>query len=126
MDLIDDEQTKSQGASQRFYTLEQLGDLAYTVQLTAEALQTYRTQMAELLSAGKKEQAFEIYRLMERQRDYLAGQIRATRPFLMELENPLAASAQKLAEQLSAFPLMTADYSKLTDVLQRFATALPN
>lgn len=126
MDLLDDEQTKRLGASQRFYTLEQLGDLAYTIQLTAEALQTYRTQMEELLSAGKQEQAFEIYRLMERQRDYLASQIRATRPFLMELENPLAVSVQKLAEQLSAFPLMTADYSKLTSVLNRFARALPN
>jgi len=126
MDLLDDEQVKTQGASQRFYTLEQLGDLSYTIQFTAEALQTYRKQTAELLSAGEKEQAFEIYRLMERQRDYLVGQIRATRPFLMELENPLAASAQKLAEQLSAFPLMTADYSGLTNVLSRFAEALPN
>lgn len=126
MDLLDGEQDKNQCASQRFYILEQLGDLSYTIQLTADALQAYRKQIAEQLSEGKKEQAFEIYRLVERQRDYLAGQIRATRPFLMELENPLAASAQKLAEQLSAFPLMTADYTKLTDVLSRFAAALPS
>lgn len=124
MDLLD-EQAKNQGASQRFYTLEQLGDLSYTIQFTAEALQTYRKQMADLLSEGKKEQAFEIYQLMERQRDYLVSQIRATRPFLMELESPLAVSAKKLAEQLSAFSLMAVD-SKLTDVLQRFAAALPN
>ena len=44
----------------------------------------------------------------------------------MELENPLAPAAQKLAEQLAAFPLMTADYSKLTEVLKRFADALPD
>lgn len=126
MDLLGEEQEKSQGASQRFYILEQLGDISYTIQFTAEALQAYRTQIAEQLSEGKKAQAFEIYRLVERQRDYLVDQIRTARSFLLELENPLAASAQKLAEQLSAFPLMAADYTKLTDVLSRFATALPN
>lgn len=126
MELHDEEQAKEQGVSQRFYALEQLGELAYTINLMAEALQTYRSQIAEQLSTGNKAQAFEIYRLVERQRDYLVGQIRTTRPFLIELENPLAASAQKLAEQLSAFPLMTADYSKLTDVLKRFANALPD
>ncbi len=74
----------------------------------------------------EKAEAFELYRLLERQRTYLVEQIRATRPFLMELENPLAPAAQKLAEQLAAFPLMTADYSKLTEVLKRFADALPD
>ena len=45
MDLLGEEQEKSQGASQRFYILEQLGDISYTIQFTAEALQAYRTQM---------------------------------------------------------------------------------
>ena len=86
MDLLGEEQEKSQGASQRFYILEQLGDISYTIQFTAEALQAYRTQIAEQLSEGKKAQAFEIYRLVERQRDYLVDQIRAARSFLLELE----------------------------------------
>nr|WP_325299864.1 hypothetical protein [uncultured Dysosmobacter sp.] len=35
MDLLDDEQAKSQDTSQRFYTLEQLGDLSYATYPTS-------------------------------------------------------------------------------------------
>lgn len=126
MEFHNEEQTMDQGASQRFYALDQLGDLAYTINLMAEALQTYRGQVQDLLSAEKKEQAFEIYRLMEQQRDYLVNQIRTTRPFLMELEDPLASAVPKLTEQLAVFPLMTPDYLKLTGVLKRFTNSIPN
>lgn len=126
MEQVNEAQPQSQPPSQRFYALEQLGELAGTITLISEGLQAYREQVAGLLAGQKKAEAFELYRLLERQRTYLVEQIRATRPFLMELENPLAPAAQKLAEQLAAFPLMTADYSKLTEVLKRFADALPD
>ena len=126
MEQVNEAQPQSQPPSQRFYALEQLGELAGTITLISEGLQAYRAQVAGLLAGQKKAEAFELYRLLERQRTYLVEQIRATRPFLMELENPLAPAAQKLAEQLAAFPLMTADYSKLTEVLKRFADALPD
>ena len=126
MEQVNEAQPQSQPSSQRFYALEQLGELAGTITLISEGLQAYREQVAGLLAGQKKAEAFELYRLLERQRTYLVEQIRATRPFLMELENPLAPAAQKLAEQLAAFPLMTADYSKLTEVLKRFADALPD
>ena len=111
---------------QRFYALEQLGDSAYMIRTVAQALQAYRNQIDQYLKDGKREQAFEIYQQVEQQRNYLVSQIHATRPFLMELENPLAGAAQKLANQLAAFPLMSRDYAALTDVLTRFADALPN
>ena len=126
MEQVNEAQPQSQPPSQRFYALEQLGELAGTITLISEGLQAYRAQVAGLLAFQKKAEAYELYRLLERQRTYLVEQIRATRPFLMELENPLAPAAQKLAEQLAAFPLMTADYSKLTEVLKRFADALPD
>ena len=126
MEQVNEAQPQSQPPSQRFYALEQLGELAGTITLISEGLQAYRAQVAGLLAGQKKAEAFELYRLLERQRTYLVEQIRATRPFLMELENPLAPAAQKLAEQLAAFPLMTADYSKLTEVLKRLADALPD
>lgn len=110
MEQVNEAQPQSQPPSQRFYALEQLGELAGTITLISEGLQAYRAQVAGLLAGQKKAEAFELYRLLERQRTYLVEQIRATRPFLMELENPLAPAAQKLAEQLAAFPLMTADY----------------
>lgn len=120
------DERQAQPARERFYALEQLGELAYTIRLMAQAMQSYRKQIAEQLGRGEKKQAFEIYRLVEQQRSYLVSQIRATRPYLLELEHPLAPAAQNLAEQLSAFPLMTADYAKLTGVLERFADALPD
>ena len=108
MEQVNEAQPQSQPPSQRFYALEQLGELAGTITLISEGLQAYRAQVAGLLAGQKKAEAFELYRLLERQRTYLVEQIRATRPFLMELENPLAPAAPKLAEQLAAFPLMTA------------------
>lgn len=120
------EHTQNEPVSHRFYALEQLGDIAYTINLVTDSLQPYRNQIAERLTSGEKDAAFDIYRLLEQQRDYLVRNIRATRPFLTELEHPLASTPQKLAEQLSAFPLMTADYSRVTAVLKRYADALPN
>ena len=90
MEQVNEAQPQSQPPSQRFYALEQLGELAGTITLISEGLQAYRAQVAGLLAGQKKAEAFELYRLLERQRTYLVEQIRATRPFLMELENPLA------------------------------------
>ena len=50
---------------QRFYALEQLGDLAYTIRTVAQALQVYRDQIDQHLKDGKREQAFEIYQQVE-------------------------------------------------------------
>ena len=111
---------------QRFYALEQLGDLAYTIRTLSQAMQSWREQIDRQLREGKREQAFGIYQQLEQQRGYLAGQIRKTCPLLMELDDPLAPAAQKLAEQLAAFPLMSKGYAGLTDVLTRFADALPD
>ena len=94
MEQVNEAQPQSQPPSQRFYALEQLGELAGTITLISEGLQAYRAQVAGLLAGQKKAEAFELYRLLERQRTYLVEQIRATRPFLMELENPLAPAAQ--------------------------------
>ena len=128
MDIHDQrqEQPQDQTVSERFYAIEQLEGLAYTIHMIAEALQVYRGQIAERLASGEKAQAFEVYRLVEQQREYLVSQIRSTRPYLLELESELAPVAQKLAEQLSAFPLMAEDYTKLTAILKRFAEALPS
>lgn len=111
--------------SQRFYALEQLTDQAQAISFYADALQSYRQQTAEQLDAGQKAQAFEIYRALERQRNSLAETLRATRPFLLELEHPLAGTVETLAKQVAAFQLMTKDYSKLTAALRQFAGALP-
>lgn len=62
---------------------------------------------------------------MEQQRNALVTLIHATRPFLLELEHPLAGTAEILAAQVAAFQLMTKDYSKLTAALKRFAGSLP-
>ena len=113
-------------APQRFYTLEQLGGLAYTIRMVSQAMQSWREQIDQQMKEGKREQAFGIYQQLEQQRDYLVEQIRRTRPFLMELDDPLASASQKLAEQLAAFPLMSKGYAGLTDVLTRFADALPD
>ena len=113
-------------APQRFYTLEQLGDLAYTIRMVSQTMQSWREQIDQQMKEGKREQAFGIYQQLETQHDYLVEQIRRTRPFLMELDDPLAPTAQKLAEQLAAFPLMSKGYAGLTDVLTRFADALPD
>lgn len=118
--------TEQQPASQRFYALEQLTDQAQTIRLYADALQVYRQQTAEQLEAGQKNQAFEIYRVLERQRNALVEVLCATRPFLLELEHPLAGPAEILAKQVAAFQLMTKDYSKLTATLKQFADGLPD
>lgn len=118
--------TEGQPAPQRYFALEQLTDQAQTIKLYADALQVYRQQTAEQLDAGNKSQAFEIYKFLERQRNALVEQVRATRPFLLELEHPLAAAAEVLANQLAVFQLMTRDYSKLTAALKKFADSLPN
>ncbi len=118
--------TQNQAVPQRFYALEQLTDRAQTIRLIADALQVYRGQVAQQLDAGEQAQAYDIYQVLERQRDTLAELLRSTRPFLMELEHPLAVSVGALAGQLSAFRLMTKDYSKLTAVLKQFANSLPN
>ena len=104
--------------SQRFYALEQLTDQAQAISFYADALQSYRQQTAEQLDAGQKAQAFEIYRALERQRNSLVETLRATRPFLLELEHPLAGTVETLAKQVAAFQLMTKDYSKLTAALR--------
>ena len=126
MEQVNEAQPQSQPPSQRFYALEQLGELAGTITLISEACKPIGLRLPGFWPARKRRRHLKLYRLLERQRTYLVEQIRATRPFLMELENPLAPAAQKLAEQLAAFPLMTADYSKLTEVLKRFADALPD
>ena len=118
--------TQNQAVPQRFYALEQLTDRAQTIRLIADALQVYRGQVAQQLDAGEQAQAYDIYQVLERQRDTLVELLRSTRPFLMELEHPLAVSVDSLAGQLSAFRLMTKDYSKLTAVLKQFANSLPN
>lgn len=38
------------GASQRFYVLEQLGNLANTIRMLADAIQAYRGQIDNLLN----------------------------------------------------------------------------
>ena len=89
--------------TQRFFSLEQLTDQAQTISLIADALPVYRAQTGEKLDAGEKAQAFEIYKVLEQQRDTLAALIHATRPFLLELEHPLADAAEVLATQVAAF-----------------------
>ncbi len=116
---------EQQPVSQRFFALEQLEGQAQMIRLYADALQVYRRQTQEQLDAGRKDQAFEIYRVLERQRNALVEQVRSTRPFLLELEHPLAGTAEVLAKQVAAFQLMTKDYSKLTSALTQFAGALP-
>ena len=118
--------TQNQAVPQRFYALEQLTDQAQTIRLIADALQVYRGQVAQQLDAGEQAQAYDIYQVLERQRATLVELLRSTRPFLMDLEHPLAVSVDSLAGQLSAFQLMTKDYSKLTAVLKQFANSLPN
>ncbi len=117
---------EQQPVSQRFFALEQLEGQAQMIRLYADALQVYRRQTQEQLDAGRKDQAFEIYRVLERQRNALVEQVRATRPFLLELEHPLAGTAEALAGQLAAFQLMTKDYGKLTSALKQFAESLPD
>lgn len=120
------ETTQQQSAPQRYFALDQLSDQAQTIELFADALRVYRQQVAEQLDAGQKAQGFEIYKVLERQRDALVEVLRSTRPFLLELEHPLAAAAENLAKQMASFQLMTKDYSKLTAALKQFAAQLPS
>ena len=75
---------EQQPVSQRFFALEQLEGQAQMIRLYADALQVYRRQTQEQLDAGRKDQAFEIYRVLERQRNALVEQVRSTRPFLLD------------------------------------------
>ena len=118
--------TENQAVPQRFYALEQLTDQAQTIRLIADALPVYREQVAQQLDAGEKAKAYDIYQVLERQRDALVMLLRSTRPFLLELEHPLSGPAEALANQAAAFQLMTRDYSKLTAVLKQFADSLPS
>ena len=70
--------------TQRFFALEQLTDQAQTISLIADALPVYREQTGEKLDAEEKAQAFEIYKVLEQQRNALVTLIHATRPFLLE------------------------------------------
>ncbi len=74
---------EQQPASQRFFALEQLTDQAQTIELIADAMQVYRRQTAEQLDAGQKAQAFEIYKVLEQQRD--AGRAGAAAESLLQL-----------------------------------------
>ena len=46
MEQVNEAQPQSQPPSQRFYALEQLGELAGTITLISEGLQAYRAQVA--------------------------------------------------------------------------------
>ena len=50
MEQVNEAQPQSQPPSQRFYALEQLGELAGTITLISEGLQAYRAQVAGLLA----------------------------------------------------------------------------
>ena len=106
---------ETQGA-QGYYALEQLSDLAKSINLFTDALAAYRAQVEQLLSSGKNEAAYEIFRVMEQERKSLVACLLETRPYLLELEHPLAGPAEVLSKQLASFQLMTKDYSKLTGV----------
>ena len=54
MEQVNEAQPQSQPPSQRFYALEQLGELAGTITLISEGLQAYRAQVAGLLAGQKK------------------------------------------------------------------------
>ena len=116
---------ETQGA-QGYYAREQLSDLAKSINLFTDALAAYRAQVEQLLSSGKNEAAYEIFRVMEQERKSLVACLLETRPYLLELEHPLAGPAEVLSKQLASFQLMTKDYSKLTGVLKQFAARLPS
>ena len=116
---------ETQGA-QRYYALEQLSDLAKSINLFTDALAAYRAQVEQLLSSGKNEAAYEIFRVMEQERKSLVACLLETRPYLLELQHPLAGPAEVLSKQLASFQLMTKDYSKLTGVLKQFSARLPS
>ncbi|MCI8538260.1 MAG: class I SAM-dependent methyltransferase [Oscillospiraceae bacterium] len=116
---------ETQALPQRFYALEQLSGHGQAIRLIADALPVCREQMDQLLSAGQKAKAYEVYQTLERQRDALTEQLRAVRPLLLELEHPLASAAAALAAQMAAFRLMTRDYGKLSSVLRQFSDQLP-
>ena len=54
MEQVNEVQPQSQPPSQRFYALEQLGELAGTITLISEGLQAYREQIAGLLADQKR------------------------------------------------------------------------
>lgn len=63
---------ETQGA-QGYYALEQLSDLAKSINLFTDALAAYRAQVEQLLSSGKNEAAYEIFRVMEQERKSLVA-----------------------------------------------------
>lgn len=75
---------ETQGA-QGYYALEQLSDLAKSINLFTDALAAYRAQVEQLLSSGKNEAAYEIFRVMEQERKSLVACLLETRPYLLEL-----------------------------------------
>ena len=54
MEQVNEAQPQSQPPSQRFYALEQLGELAGTITLISEGLQAYRAQVAGFWPARKR------------------------------------------------------------------------
>ena len=76
--------------TQRYYALEQLSDLAKSINLFTDALAAYRAQVEQLFSSGQKDAAYEIFRVMEQERKTLVTSLLETRPYLLELEHPLA------------------------------------
>lgn len=109
----------------RFYVLEQLEDAAQSMGLIADVLPIYRQKVAELLPTDKQ-RAQNIFDQLTAERDNLTRQLRAIRPYLVEVEEiPLAEAAGALAAQLATFNLLTPDYTKLSAVLGAFIERIP-
>ena len=109
----------------QYYALEKLAEYAGTLKTLAEILPVYRTRLDALMQTDKGK-AKDVYDLISKERDRLASLMGEIRLALLEIgEDQLAGVAQTMRTQLSSFPIMTPDYTKLATVVTAFAHKLP-
>lgn len=109
----------------RYYALEVLEEHRRTLAALADLLPVYRERL-DAYMAEDKAKAKDIYDLITKERDRLASLLGETRLALLEIgEEKLAGVAATLRPQLAAFPVMTKDYTQLSEILIAFAARMP-
>ena len=110
---------------ERYYATEQLGSLQKTILRLAQTMVSQRAKVEKYRTADR-EKAREAYLELQKSRSNLVSAIQQTRLPLLETEEDRTATlAEKLAEKLLGFSLMTQDYQPVYDVLCAFAAQLP-
>lgn len=111
--------------NQGYFVLDALAERCKRINELASDMASGRAKVEKHL-ASDKAIAQDHYLLLKAAHEHLVGDIRDCRLYLSEIgEDALSGYASSLAAQLSAFNLMTPDYSVLVNALRGFADKLP-